>query len=217
MSDAVSPSTGPEANRSPSSDYEVFDFEDFDGDYPYQRIPQNGSFQDEEDDEEEDGIGTPLNLELAQLLNQGIVSKAKANFGISKNIETLEKSTVELSESTSSPKRKPKESPSTSSSYKRDPDLYLRRNDDDDSSGNEEEVDFVNVPRRDEAVFENGSTEQSPLFANGPFRYTEPTTSFHSAFGYDNEQMMFEEFTSESATKTSDPQCDSPHQSDFST
>lgn len=190
MSNAVTPS----AERSPSSDYEVFDFEDFDGEYPYQRIPQNNSFQEEEDDEEEDGIGTPLNLELAQLLNQGIVSKAKANFGISKNIETLEKSTVELSESTSSPKRKPKELPgsSTSSSYKRDPDLYLRRNDDDECSSNEEEVDFVSVPRRDEAVYENGSTEQSPLIGGGPFRYTEPTTSFHSAFGYDNEQMMFE-------------------------
>lgn len=193
MSDAVSPS-GPEAESSPS-DYEVFDFEDFDGEYPYHRIPpNNGSFQEDEENDDEDGIGTPLNLELALLLNQGIVSKAKANFGISKNIETLEKSTVELSESiSSSPKRKPKELAGSSSSsfYKRDPDLYLRRNDDDDCSSNEEEVDFVSVARRDEAVFENRSTEQSPL-TGGPFRFTEPTTSFHSAYGYDNERLMFE-------------------------
>lgn len=210
MSNAVSPVSGQEAEKSLSSpsDYELFDYEDDIGEqYPYQRMPPGaeGSFQDDDDDEE-NGLGTPLNLELAQLLNQGIVSKAKANFGISKNIETLEQSTIELSiaESTGSPKRRPKElaesGASCSSSYKRDPDLYLRRSDDDysnyDDGDNEEDVDFVRVKRQNtangvpnETVFENGSPDG---VGGSSLKYTEPTTSFHSAYGYDNERMMFE-------------------------
>lgn len=215
MSNAVSPSSQEQEKSSSSpSDYEVFDYEEVEGEFPYQRFAcaDGEDFQPDEDEEDLDGCGTPLNLELAQLLNQGIVSKTKASFGISKNYETLEKSTIELSQSEASPKRRPRDL----TCYERSPDLYLRRGDDDDNddffnneNDDDEVVDFVNVRKLrahrngfepaatssklpEETVFENGSTDQSPCVGGGTFRFTEPTTSFHSAYGYDNERIMFE-------------------------
>lgn len=203
MSNSVS-SNGQENDKSsspPSDDYEVFDYEEVCESFPYQRISSMG---DEDDYEPEDGCGTPLNLELAQLLNQGIVSKTKANFGISKNIETLEKSTIELSNPTAlngSPRRKPRDL-ANATIYQRSPDLFLRRNDDEYSHIDDdvdEDVDFVrmktNSRQPSETVFENGSGDPSPLCgegAGGAFRFIEPTTSYHSAYGFDTEQMMFE-------------------------
>lgn len=209
MSNAVSPNGPTENEKSSSSpsDYEVFDYEEADyEDFPYQRISSVGEYQfgEDNDDEETDGCGTPLNLELAQLLNQGIVSKTKANFGISKNIETLEKSTIELSSLNASPQRRPKDLLNGGSTgYHRSPDLFLRRTDDEysnDDEDDEEDVDFVRIKKTNprlptETVFENGSAEPSPSCPTGrgaAFRFIEPTTSYHSAYGYDNEQMMFE-------------------------
>lgn len=207
MSNAVSPN-GPTENAkssSPPSDYEVFDYEEADyEEFPYQRISSDAGFGEDNGDEEDgDGCGTPLNLELAQLLNQGIVSKTKANFGISKNIETLEKSTIELSSLNGSPKRRPKDLLNGGSlgGYQRSPDLFLRRTDDEycnEDEDGEEDVDFVTILKSNsrppkETVFENGSNEPSPSCGGtSAFRFTEPSTSYHSAYGYDNEQMMFE-------------------------
>lgn len=201
MSNVGSPA-GQENEQSSSSpsDFEVFDYDETEEEFPYQRFNSGGNYSTEKEEEES---GTPLNLELALLLNQGIVSKAKANFGISKNIETLEKSTIDLSTAgpSDSPQRKrPNGLTNGSSTYKRGPDLYLRRSEDDHSNNedDEEEIDFVRIKHETastkspvETVFENGSTEQSPC-VGGNFRFMEPTTSFHSAYGYDHERMMFE-------------------------
>ena len=187
----VSPKSGvsgleEEVDKSSStpSDFEVFDYEDIreeaagsrNGQLPkadasrayHRRLGTLSS------DDEDEACGTPLNLELAQLLTQGIVTKAKANFGISKNIETLERSTHELeleqsfyeqqqqdhdvpTESNSKGHRSISRTASTgsySAYYKRDPDLYLRRSDDveqdyyDDAQQQqdaEEEIDFVQL------------------------------------------------------------------------
>lgn len=205
MSNAVSTngSTANEKSSSPPSDYEVFDYEEADyEEFPYQRISSVDGFgeDDSDGDEEGEGCGTPLNLELAQLLNQGIVSKTKANFGISKNIETLEKSTMELSSLNGSPKRRPKDllKSGITAGYQRSPDLFLRRSDDEyynEDEDGEEDVDFVRIMKRKsrtptETVFENGSNEPSP--STSAFRFTEPSTSYHSGYGYDNERIMFE-------------------------
>lgn len=210
MSNAVSPNVPSENDKSssPPSDYEVFDYEEADyEDFPYQRISSVDGFgEDNSDgDEEADGCGTPLNLELAQLLNQGIVSKTKANFGISKNIETLEQSTIELSSLNGSPKRRPRDllnggGASTTAGYQRSPDLFLRRSDDEyynEDEDGDEDVDFVRILKSKsrlptETVFENGSNEPSPSTSSSAFRFSEPTRSYHSAYGYDSEQMMFE-------------------------
>uniref|UniRef100_A0A182TA70 Uncharacterized protein n=1 Tax=Anopheles maculatus TaxID=74869 RepID=A0A182TA70_9DIPT len=252
--DDLSPKSGgapdDELDKSSStpSDFEVFEYEDIheectnakSGKYPngdsvhhyHRRLGTSAS------DEEDDACGTPLNLELAQLLTQGIVTKTKANFGISKNIETLERSTIELESSASSDQdHVSTESGSAghrsalrttsccSTSYKRDPDLYLRRSDDNDLDSfddsrqqqqqqqlhDEEDIDFVQLKNDqrqqqqaadpsgqffedDELVFEShtGCTPGS-VCGSGFFRYTEPTTSYHSACGgYDSERMMFE-------------------------
>ncbi|XP_055643608.1 trafficking kinesin-binding protein milt isoform X2 [Toxorhynchites rutilus septentrionalis] len=184
-------------SSSSASDFEVFDYEDIEQDFSHQRVPSLDTLQNDNEEDDDAGCGTPLNLELAQLLNQGIVSKAKANFGISKNIETLEASTVELA-SGGSPKRKAREF-EQGSCYVRGSDLYLRSTEDDHplnndhSDDNDEDVDLVRVRNvsSSEMVFENRSIEQSPSFG-GSYGFIEPTASFHSAFGYDNEQMMFE-------------------------
>lgn len=199
MSNSVSSNNGQEIDKSsspPSEDYEVFDYEEVDENFPYQRISSLVE-DDDEDYEPEDGCGTPLNLELAQLLNQGIVSKTKANFGISKNIETLEKSTIELSQSSGSPRRRPHNLANVST-YQPSPDLFLRRTDDGDED-DDEDVDFVRIKadsrQPSETVFENGSADPSPMCGGGgggAFRFVEPTTSYHSAYGFDTERMMFE-------------------------
>ncbi|XP_041779383.1 trafficking kinesin-binding protein milt isoform X2 [Anopheles merus] len=251
----VSPKSGvsgleEEVDKSSStpSDFEVFDYEDIreeaaggrngqltkaDASRAYHR--RLGTLSSDEEDE---ACGTPLNLELAQLLTQGIVTKAKANFGISKNIETLERSTHELeleqsfyeqqdhdvpTESNSKGHRSISRTASTgpySASYKRDPDLYLRRSDDverdyyDDAQQQqdaEEEIDFVQLKNEqlqqrqqaadseqgghffeeDEMVFETHTP--GSVGGSGFFRYAEPTTSYHSACGgYDSERMMYE-------------------------
>uniref|UniRef100_A0A182MF23 Uncharacterized protein n=1 Tax=Anopheles culicifacies TaxID=139723 RepID=A0A182MF23_9DIPT len=239
-------SGGEEMDKSSStpSDFEVFEYEDIreaaasgkhgqfpkeDSNHPYhRRLGTNIS------DEEDNACGTPLNLELAQLLTQGIVTKAKANFGISKNIETLERSTIELERDSSSSDqdhvptdpdspgyRSALRTVSCSTSYKRDPDLYLRRSDDVESGlsddqqqqqHDDEDIDFVQLKNEqldqrqqqdndpsglygeeDEMVFEThtGCTPGS-VGGSGFFRFTEPTTSYHSACGYDSERMMFE-------------------------
>uniref|UniRef100_A0A182TPA5 Uncharacterized protein n=1 Tax=Anopheles melas TaxID=34690 RepID=A0A182TPA5_9DIPT len=251
----VSPQSGvsglaEEVDKSSStpSDFEVFDYEDIreeaaggrNGQLPiadasrayHRRLGTLSS------DDEDEACGTPLNLELAQLLTQGIVTKAKANFGISKNIETLERSTHELeleqsfheqqdhdvpTESNSKRHRSISRTASTgsySASYKRDPDLYLRRSDDverdyyDDAQQQqdaEEEIDFVQLKNKqlqqrqqpadseqvghffeeDEMVFETHTP--GSVGGSGFFRYVEPTTSYHSACGgYDSERMMYE-------------------------
>lgn len=244
--DDLSPKSGgaqdDELDKSSStpSDFEVFDYEDIreqsangkHGQFPtgdtgpaYRRRLGTAA-----SDEEDDACGTPLNLELAQLLTQGIVTKTKANFGISKNIETLERSTVELETSASSDQdHVPSDAsaagyrsalPHSCASYKRDPDLYLRRSDDSETFDDqhqqpaEEDIDFVQLKNEqlhqrqqedadastgqyfedDELVFEShtGCTPGS-VGGSGFFRYTEPTTSYHSACGgYDSERMMFE-------------------------
>uniref|UniRef100_A0A182WPF7 Uncharacterized protein n=1 Tax=Anopheles minimus TaxID=112268 RepID=A0A182WPF7_9DIPT len=238
-------SGGDEMDKSSStpSDFEVFEYEDIhepggegkNGQFPkedsnhsyHRRLGTNIS------DEEDDACGTPLNLELAQLLTQGIVTKAKANFGISKNIETLERSTIELERENSSSDqdhvptdpdspgyRSTHRTSSCVTSYKRDPDLYLRRSDDIESGSSDdqqqlhddEDIDFVQLKKeqfhqrqqhdkdpsvlygeKDEMVFEThtGCTPGS-VGGSGYFHFTEPTTSYHSACGYDSERMMFE-------------------------
>ncbi|XP_058447974.1 trafficking kinesin-binding protein milt isoform X2 [Malaya genurostris] len=199
MSSTISPvSSGDpeiEPSSSSSSDVEVYGFEDID-----ERISSINEIP--ETDTEIDECGTPLNVELALLLNQGIVSKTKANFGISKNIETLSNSTIELHKPgpSGSPSRKPYYEPSKSG-FKRNPDLYLRRSDDeysnnednDDGDDDEEDVDFVRVKqmRTKETVFENATTGHIPN-VNDSFSFIEPNTSYHSAYGYDSERMMFE-------------------------
>ncbi|XP_049276814.1 trafficking kinesin-binding protein milt isoform X2 [Anopheles funestus] len=246
--DEVSPKSGAdEMDKSSStpSDFEVFEYEDIHEDTAngkHGQFPKNDSSSHpyhrrhgtNVSDEEDDACGTPLNLELAQLLTQGIVTKAKANFGISKNIETLERSTIELERENScsdqeyvptdsnSPRRAAalRTSSCCSTSYKRDPDLYLRRSDDveadsfdDQHHSNEEDIDFVQLKHEqlhqrqqqdndpsgqfeeeDEMVYEThtGCTPGS-VGGSGFFRFTEPTTSYHSACGgYDSERMMFE-------------------------
>uniref|UniRef100_A0A182QIH2 Uncharacterized protein n=1 Tax=Anopheles farauti TaxID=69004 RepID=A0A182QIH2_9DIPT len=241
--DEISPKSGSggqdfEMDKSSStpSDFEVFEYEDI-REGTSAQLTHNGSANinhhrrvgTHSSDDENEACGTPLNLELAQLLTQGIVTKAKANFGISKNIETLERSTIELDQMECSfsdhhqhhhhavPSDSQANGVSYSSSYKRDPDLYLRRSDDDAEQQeqplpDEEEIDFVQLKNEqlqqqqqdidssgqffeeDEMVFEThtGCTPGSHG-GSGFFRYTEPTTSYHSACGgYDNERMMFE-------------------------
>lgn len=213
MNTTLSPSDRDEKeidqSLSSPSDIEIFDFEDIDEEFIFKATAFVDNLSEQR--EEEQGCGTPLNLELAQLLNQGIVSKTKANFGISKNIETLEKSTIELSlaessTSSGSPKRRPVNCLGTVG-YERSPDLYLRRSDDDDddedyfptSDDGERsgESNFVRVKAArpklpTETVFENNSVELSPISQSNGFRFVEPTTSFHSAYGCDSERIMYE-------------------------
>ncbi|XP_049533327.1 trafficking kinesin-binding protein milt isoform X3 [Anopheles darlingi] len=162
-----------EKSSSTPSDFEVFDYEDIHAvpgaaEYhpDHRRRCHPGLHGRSSDDDEADsgaGGGTPLNLELAQLLTQGIVTKAKANFGISKNIETLERSTIELESTSDTTPSLPLRSRSSSStnafasgsSYERDPDLYLRRSDDDvdDYGGgsqlHDDAIDFVPLDQSD--------------------------------------------------------------------
>uniref|UniRef100_A0A182IRK2 Uncharacterized protein n=1 Tax=Anopheles atroparvus TaxID=41427 RepID=A0A182IRK2_ANOAO len=263
--DLSPPGSKLEKSSSTPSDFEVFDYEDIrevpevevgarGGHRVFDRPTYHRRLGTQSSDDEPDACGTPLNLELAQLLTQGIVTKAKANFGISKNIETLERSTIELERelhASSSEEQVPYSMPSSfthssSSGYKRDPDLFLRRTDDilpvsggapqqEAPDDEEEDVDYVQLKTEqlkqsreqqeffdhndqlgqffedDELVFETHTPQGgytpsgSGVGAGASFRYTEPTTSYHSACGgYDSERMMFEGTCGDLARESSD-------------
>ena len=186
-----------EKSSSPPTDFEFCDYdEDEDLSYDLFKSQKRNKNFDLNGDGGGDGCGTPLNMELAQLLNKGIVSN-KLNFGISKNIETLERSTSELQLNLAST--------SQSASYRRNPELFLRRDDDNYDHDYDQIVNsFINntsnktTPNSSgykngfgdgEMFFENYSSDNSP---NVPFSFIEPNTSYHSACGNDNERFLYE-------------------------
>lgn len=128
--------------------------------------------------------GTPLNIELAQLLK---TEEDVGTFGISKNIETLEESTSELGLY---------EKKMQQNKFTKGSELFLRL--DSEKSGSRDRTPccscksspFTPADHDGTEVFESGSFHiSSPLNNSG---FIEPNTSFHSLNGYDNEQVMFE-------------------------
>ena len=148
--------------------------------------------------------GTPLNIELAQLLKTDESDVGSVTFGISKNIETLERSTEDLEEYDR--KKLEKAQLKNNEEYEHSSELFLRLKGDsfhllDDKtpscSGRTSPIEPTRTSSpitnpqsstyhiTDEQVFESDKNSYA-------MNYNEPNTSFHSASGYDNEQVMFE-------------------------
>lgn len=135
--------------------------------------------------------GTPLNIELAQLLKTDVIDDVET-FGISKNIETLERSTTELEVY--------EQKLQNSANFTKGGELFLRMEDDLKSSSlkSSDRTPCCSCKTSPEAYTEENQEqvyESGDYMMNSPlnqFNFLEPNTSFHSVNGYDNEQVMFE-------------------------
>lgn len=148
--------------------------------------------------------GTPFNIELAQLLKTEETDVGAVTFGISKNIETLERSTEDLEEYDR--KKLEKAQSKDSKEFEQSSELFLRLQGESFHPENDRtpccsrrtsltEPTAISSPNENpqsstyqitnEQVFESDIS----LYE---MNYNEPNTSFHSASGYDNEQVMFE-------------------------
>lgn len=140
--------------------------------------------------------GTPLNLELAQLMQ---IDEDSSSFGISKNVETLEKSTIVLEKSTLKPRSS---TPNSLTDFLKSSELFLRIESDKESPSDRtpccscKSSPATNEPSNEIPQTYQGTNEliyEHPSFTtNNLTNFIEPNSSFHSVNGYDNEQVMFE-------------------------
>lgn len=148
--------------------------------------------------------GTPLNIELAQLLKTEETDVGAVTFGISKNIETLERSTEDLEEYDR--KKLEKAQLKENNVFEHSPELFLRLQGESLHSYNDRTpcCSRRTSPTEPTATSSPNENPQSSTYqitneqvfesdiSLYEMNFNEPNTSFHSASGYDNEQVMFE-------------------------
>ena len=135
--------------------------------------------------------GTPLNLELAELMHIDEDSNA---FGISKNVETLEQSTIELKRVTSKRRSSTPNDLEDCDQFAKSAELFLRIDSDKESSNDRTPCCSCKSSPANSETYQ-GTNEliyEQEFSLSSNMNYIEPNSSFHSVGGYDNEQVMFE-------------------------
>lgn len=182
---------------SPTDDYEFCDFidadEDEDEDY-YNKLMASSSIRKSASNTS----GTPLNLELAQLMH---IDEDSNVFGISKNVEALGNSTIEMDKFNLRSRSSTPNILVDGGNFSKSSELFLRIDSEKDSPSDrtpccscksspatsEPSIETQTYQGTNELIY-----EQDPSYTNNFMNFIEPNSSFHSINGYDNEQVMFE-------------------------